>query len=76
MVNNNSDKIFGVWHRPNCSERERNLEELCKVIDEFKEAGINTVFLETFFHGTAVIRTDLVPYRTKLLDFTYGDYPD
>ena len=76
MVNNNSDKIFGVWHRPNCSERERNLEELCRVIDEFKEAGINTVFLETFFHGTAVIRTDLVPYRTKLLDFTYGDYPD
>lgn len=71
-----NEKIIGVWHRPNCSERERNLEELCRVIDEFKEAGINTVFLETFFHATAVFRTKLVPYRTKLLDYTYGDYPD
>ena len=76
MENINNIKIKGVWHRPNCSERERNLEELCQVLDEFKAAGINTVFLETFFHGTAVIRTDLVPYRTKLRDFTYGDYPD
>ena len=44
-----NSKILGVWHRPNSSERETNLDELCQVLDEFKDAGINLVFLETFF---------------------------
>lgn len=69
-------EILGVWHRPNSSERETNLEELCNVLDEFKEAGINLVFLETFFHGAAIFRSENVPYRSKLKDFIYGEYPD
>lgn len=76
METNNFNGIIGVWHRPNCSERETDLEQLCTVIDEFKEAGVNTVFLETYFHGSAVMKTELVPYRAKLAGYTYGDYPD
>lgn len=69
-------KILGVWHRPNSSERETNLEELCLVLDEFKTAGINLVFLETFFHGAVIFKSTMAPYRSKLKDFTYGEYPD
>ncbi|MBR2380894.1 MAG: family 10 glycosylhydrolase [Clostridia bacterium] len=68
--------VKGVWHRPNSSERETNLDELRIVLDEFKEAGINLVFLETFYHGMAVYKTDLVDYHIKLEGFDYGEYPD
>lgn len=69
-------RILGVWHRPNSSGRETNLEELCQVLDEFKEAGVNLVFLETFYHGMAVYKTELVEYHNKLFDFEYGEYRD
>ena len=69
-------QILGVWHRPNSSERETNLEGLCLVLDEFKESGVNLVFLETFFHGAAIFRSKNVPYRPKLEEFSYGEYPD
>lgn len=68
--------ILGVWHRPNSSGRETNLEELCQVLDEFKEAGVNLVFLETFYHGMATYKTELVEYHNKLFDFEYGEYRD
>ena len=70
------DRIRGIWHRPNSSERERNLEELQAVLDEFKDAGINLVFLETFYHGMVTYKTELIPYHTKLVGFDYGEYPD
>ena len=72
----NYNSIRGIWHRPNSSERERNLEELKIVLDEFKDAGINLVFLEVFYHGMAIYRTEKVEYHTKLVDFDYGEYPD
>ena len=72
----NCSQVRGVWHRPNSSQRETNLEELCVVLDEFKEAGINLVFLETFYHGMAIYKTDIVSYHTKLVGFEYGEYPD
>ena len=68
--------IVGVWHRPNSSERETNLEELKAVLDEFQDAGINLVFLETFYHGMVTYRTNLVTYHSKLEGFEYGEYPD
>lgn len=69
-------QILGVWHRPNSGEKEGTLEGLCSVLDEFYAAGINLVFLETFYHGMSVMRSELVPYSEKLRDFTYGNYPD
>lgn len=71
-----TSQVRGVWHRPNSSERETNLEQLCEVLDSFKAAGINMIFLETFYHGKVIFRTDKVPYSQRLRDFTYGDYPD
>ena len=69
-------QIRGVWHRPNSSGKETNLTELCQLLDKFRDAGINTVFLETFFHGMTVFRTDSVPYYKGFEEFSYGEYPD
>lgn len=66
----------GVWHRPNPFEIERNLEELCEVLDRFKHAKINAVFLETFYHGMTIFKTDKVPYYKGFDEYSYGDYPD
>ncbi len=66
----------GVWHRPNSSGRETTLEGLCSVLDEMKSAGINMVFLETFYHGMTVFKTNLVPYYSGFEKFDYGEYPD
>ena len=66
----------GVWHRPNPFETERNLEELCEVLDRFKRAKINAVFIETFYHGMTIFKTDKVPYYKGFDEYSYGDYPD
>ena len=66
----------GVWHRPNSSGRETTLEGLCSVLDEMSDAGINMIFLETFYHGMSVFKSNLVPYYKGFEKFDYGDYPD
>ena len=66
----------GVWHRPNSSGRETNLEGLCSVLDEMANAGINMIFLESFYHGMTVFKTNLVPYYTGFEEFDFGEYPD
>lgn len=66
----------GVWHRPNSSGRETNLDGLCSVLDEMANSGINMVFLETFYHGMTVFKTNLVPYYTGFEKYDYGEYPD
>ncbi|MBR2441769.1 MAG: family 10 glycosylhydrolase [Clostridia bacterium] len=66
----------GVWHRPNASGRENTLQGLCSVLDEMKECGINMVFLETFYHGMTVFKTNLAPYYTGFDQYDFGSYPD
>ena len=66
----------GVWHRPNSSGKETTLEGLCSVLDEMSEAGINIVFLETFYHGMTIFKTNLVPYYTGFEKYDFGEYPD
>ena len=68
--------ILGVWHRPNSSMRETNLKELCRVLDEFSEAGVNLVFVESFYHGMALFKNDMVEYHTRVREFDYSPYPD
>ena len=68
--------IRGVWHRPHPDENERDLGELCRLLDRFGHAGINTVFLETYFHGMAIFKTEMLPYYWRFEGHTYGDYPD
>lgn len=66
----------GVWHRPNVTKVETNLEGICSVLDTFQKTGINLVFLETFFHGMTVYRSSLIPYYTGFDEFDYSPYPD
>lgn len=69
-------EVRGVWHRPNSSEKEYDLNGLCEVLDQFKRSGINLVFVEAFYHGMTLFKTELVPYHTREAECTYGDYPD
>ena len=66
----------GVWHRPNVTKTETDLAGVCAVLDTFQKTGINLVFLETFFHGMTVYRTNLIPYYTGFDEFDYSPYPD
>lgn len=66
----------GVWHRPNVSGEETTLKGVCSVLDEFAEAGVNMVFVETFFHGMTVYKTNLIQYYKGFENYDYGEYPD
>lgn len=66
----------GVWHRPNVTGAETDLDGICSVLDTFKKAGINLVFLETFYHGMTVYRSSLITYYTGFDAFDYAPYPD
>ena len=66
----------GVWHRPNADGRETDLAGICSVLDEMVKAGINMVFVESFYHGMTVFKTNLVPYYTGFEKYDFGDYPD
>jgi hypothetical protein len=44
------DAPVAVWHRPT----ELTTEAISTSLDEFQKAGINTIFLETFFHGYTI----------------------
>lgn len=65
-----------IWHRPNDSGEETDLNGLKKVLNKFCLAGINLVFLESFYHGAAAYRSGYVPYNPSLEVFRYGSYPD
>ncbi len=45
-----AEAIKGIWHRP----VETSVSDIGQTLDFLKEAGINTVFLETFFHGYTI----------------------
>lgn len=76
MVTDGVIQARGVWHRPNVTGVETNLEGICSVLDTFRKTGINLVFLETFYHGMTVYRTNLIPYYTGFDAFDYSPYPD
>ena len=67
---------FGVWHRPNCMGNETSLSGICEVLDTFQSVGVNLVFLETFYHGMTMYRSNYVPYYKGFERYNYGDYPD
>ena len=76
MVTNGVIQARGVWHRPNITGTETNLEGVCAVLDTLKKTGINLVFLETFYHGMTVYRSNLIPYYTGFDAYDYSPYPD
>ncbi len=59
-----------TWYRP-C---EKTYAEIKENVESFKKAGINLIFLETFYHGCSAFKTDIsdIPYHPDLVD-TYTD---
>ncbi len=49
-----NDSLRGVWHRP----VEKNAVAINKTLDTLKAAGINAIFLETFFHGYTIFPSE------------------
>lgn len=45
-----ADTVRGAWHRP----VEKTPEAIGQTLDTLKAAGINTIFLETYFHGYTI----------------------
>lgn len=76
VVTDGQIQARGVWHRPNVTGVETDLAGICSVLDTLQKAGINLVFLETFFHGMTIYRTNLIPYYTGFDAFDYSPYPD
>lgn len=44
------DELKGVWIRP----KETSSEAIIQTLDKIKAAGINNIFLETYFHGKTI----------------------
>ena len=76
MVTDGVIQTRGVWHRPNVTGTETDLAGICGVLDTLQKAGVNLVFLETFYHGMTVYRSSLIPYYTGFEEFDYTPYPD
>lgn len=68
--------VYGIWHRPDAAGTEKDLQGIRNTLDVFEKTGIGLVFLETYYHGMAAYRSDLVPYHTDLEACGYGRYPD
>ncbi len=61
-----------TWHRPT----EKNLTDLTATLDTYKETGINLIFLETFYNGYSMFKSDYVEYHKNFASASYGSYRD
>ncbi len=50
------DELKGVWLRPT----QRSQSEIEATLDKLKEAGINNVFLETFYHAKTIYPSEVL----------------
>lgn len=66
----------GLWHRPNASSfDESTLEGIKAFADRLVELGINTLYVETFWHGMTTYYSEVT--RTEhpsMASFDYGEY--
>ena len=54
-----SDEVRGVWIRPSFKTQ----EEICKVLDSLNKTGINTIFIETYYHGMTIFPSTTMESR-------------
>lgn len=52
-------ELRGVWIRPTFKTQ----EEICKVLDSLAQTGINTVFIETYYHGMTIFPSTTMESR-------------
>lgn len=61
-----------VWHRPT----EKSLQEVRASLQTYKDCGIDLVFVEAFYGGMALFRSEIAPYHSDFGSASYGSYPD
>jgi len=66
-IPSNTIETRGVWHRPT----EKTINDVRATLDKFALANINTVFLETFYHGYVIYPSKVADTRPEFasLDF-------
>ena len=52
-------EIRGVWIRPTFHSR----EQICSVLDRISKAGLNAIFLETYYHGMTIFPSETMKNR-------------
>lgn len=60
-----------VWHRP----VEKTLDELTQTMDAYQKIGVNLLFVETFYNGYSLFKSDYVEYHKDFPE-KYGEYND
>ena len=53
------DELRGVWIRPTFKTQ----EEICLALDSLSQAGINTIFIETYYHGMTIYPSTVMASR-------------
>lgn len=65
------NEFHGVWIRP----KEKSTEDIAKTLDRIKSAGIDTVFLETYYQGYTIFpsktlqENGVIPQRKEFAGF-------
>ena len=52
-------ELRGVWIRPSFKTQ----EDICKVLDSLAQTGINTIFIETYYHGMTIFPSTTMESR-------------
>ncbi len=61
-----------VWHRPT----EKTLADLEKTLETYEYVGINLIFVETFYNGYSMFKSEYVDYHKDFANCNYGEYTD
>ncbi|MGI6360558.1 MAG: glycoside hydrolase family 10 protein [Acholeplasmatales bacterium] len=62
----------GTWHRP----FETSLTLIEETLDELKELNFTDVYLETFWYGYTIYKSELAPYHVIFDEVEFGEYKD
>lgn len=54
----NNNEMRGVWVRPT----EKTPQAIAQTIQKLKKAGVNTIILETYFHGKTIYPSNVMSY--------------
>jgi len=52
-------ELRGVWIRPTVKSQ----EEICKILDFLAQTGLNTIFIETYYHGMTIFPSEIMERR-------------
>jgi uncharacterized lipoprotein YddW (UPF0748 family) len=67
-------EIRALWHRPNAAGiKEDNLENLKRFVQEVKDLGFNTLFVETYWNGFVSYRSEILETHPQVSAFSYGE---